>query len=353
MIPLLLSLLLAQEPTLSDAARAFAKGDDAPRARLLAAGPGAVLAARKARELGPARIDALVLEIKLAMIPRDHALHGALKAQQARRVAGRGVSLAEIRAELPHRFRVFADPMAPADALDRPIEPGADKFVVLDHLQRAADALKVDWGYYHGHLVLAPAERLWPVEVPPPPAPLAGEAAARARKIVEQLGSEMLEDRDAAAAELARLGLAASAQLEEGAASKDVEIASRCRALLEAARRPPAPPVYHPSGVERQKLRDDDAAAEWKKLGESQNSFRAAELAFGNLLQLMLASNAVRHSVSEALATRKVNVSIQDSPIAETLVLLVQSLGGDLAYSNGELLFDSREAIERLVGAAR
>ncbi|HOX05827.1 MAG TPA: hypothetical protein PK280_05455 [Planctomycetota bacterium] len=75
-------------------------------------------------------------------------------------------------------------------------------------------------------------ERRSGAKPPPPPAP--DEKEAQAAKLVTQLGDNSFEKREAAQAELVRLGKPAVKAVEEGTRSKDPEISTRCTAILEA-----------------------------------------------------------------------------------------------------------------------
>jgi hypothetical protein len=87
--------------------------------------------------------------------------------------------------------------------------------------------------------------RLWQVALKAAPRPkrppsFPGDAGTpehqRARQLVGRLDSTMFRERDEAQKQLGNLGPAALVALKEGAASPDLEVRSRCRLLLPAAR---------------------------------------------------------------------------------------------------------------------
>ena len=67
----------------------------------------------------------------------------------------------------------------------------------------------------------------------PPPPPL-DEKEAQAAKLVDRLGDDSFEKREAAQAELVKLGKPAVKAVEAGTRHKDPEISTRCAGILEA-----------------------------------------------------------------------------------------------------------------------
>jgi hypothetical protein len=74
-----------------------------------------------------------------------------------------------------------------------------------------------------------------------------GQAAGKeTRRLVEQLGSERFDDREAATQQLSKLGKAALPSLKEAARSPDAEVRRRARQLVEQLEPTPVSPPRRP-----------------------------------------------------------------------------------------------------------
>jgi hypothetical protein len=166
---LLMIACLIQAPSLDDRIDAFLKGDAAARGELMKLGASAIRPLLKARDKGPDKIDALVLELKKGVayppdskLPRH--LEGNVKIPATTITlsddpeyapiqwgdARRGIEAAIV--VLPFKAAELKSTTADVRASDRPARE------ILDQLCRQTG---LDYGYFHNAVVIGPPERLW------------------------------------------------------------------------------------------------------------------------------------------------------------------------------------------------
>ena len=176
----LLLLLLVQDPS------AFATGDDGARDGLLRQGVSVLRTLRAERDKSPARVDALIFEIK-----KTAAHEGSDKAfaalQKEITIDFEGTALeAAYEIDLP----LLIDPTLPKGTLSKSAKikcAGRPAREALDDLCRQAG---LDYGLLYGRIVLSMSERLWPAPVAKKAPALTGEALAAAKADVQKLNSE-------------------------------------------------------------------------------------------------------------------------------------------------------------------
>jgi hypothetical protein len=151
----------AQEPTVDERIAAFLRGDAAARESLVKLGAFAIRPLQKARDKGPVKIDALVLELKrAASYPRDSG--GAEKFESKVEAKMDKVKLRDAVAHLQEATRPprFCDTFDAKDLKsdELTIEPGTAR-EVLDRICRQTG---LDHGFFPNHVVLGKPERPWP-----------------------------------------------------------------------------------------------------------------------------------------------------------------------------------------------
>ena len=351
MIPLLIALLLqSPEPTLDDRIAAFAKGDDAARAELLKLGVYAIRPLQKARDTDPEKIDALVLELKRSAVPGSADVFAFLDAP---------VTLDGVRATIDELGRLKGDlslhlrcpvlflPVKPSDLKsieaavtirNRPFREALDQFCAQTGL---------DYAVFNRALVVGPADRLWPPDLPPRTSPLTDAELARARTLADALGADAIAERDAAMLELRKLGTGVVEILEGRLAKAEAEVAHRCRTLVRDLKSPPPLPLGPPRAA-RQKLAGADLALLDRFREERLSRFRltgvsaqaAAEIACGSSVKIR-----VRNLESVTLAIPYMNGS--GLTRVEFLALVAWAVRCDFAIANGVIVFDAPEALEK------
>lgn len=346
---MILLLVALTQVSLDESAAAFAKGDDAPRAAILRAGPYGIGPLRKVRGRSPERVDALVLDLKAAVGGPDAALLEAFRKEtEPPLVGGRFLIVFE---DLREDLRLLLDPGI-WELVDKPVKVGG-KCSRRERLDAACRDAGLDYGFAYGGVVVSTAERLWPSGPPPaPPRALAAEEAARARKWVEELDHESFETREEATKALKALGAGAVPLLEEGAKRAQPELAYRCRDLLALARRGPPAGLFGRPAAERQKLEGDDAAL-YQRLRESQSSIKVSDIVIDGCLRLCLQPRNIPYRGADATRRKRVTLDLMNVSGATVVSLVCHANGLDFMIRDGAVYVDSKEEIEALVGKAK
>jgi len=340
MTALLAAVLLLQSEADVDA---WLRGDDRAREKLLEAGPVAVRPLRKLRARSPEKIDALIGTIRRAKSPEE--LGKALDATRTFEAKDLPV------ADLPHILSealataVFLDPKLPDEAAVKTITVAENQrpvHAILDALCRDAG---LDWCVTYGVVLISTPDRIWPAAPAPKPAPLAGDELEKAKRLVEALNAETLDERDTASAALEKLGGAALPLLEANAGREEREIASRCKALAAKLRTPPPRAVFGATGAERQ---GDAGAAVVDALKGKQITFKVRRLNVAHCLKLLMAQTSVGLELNGMDAT-PVTLSGENTPVWPMLAILVHAMGCDLAVVGGRVVVDKPEEIEKVI----
>ena len=152
----------AQEPTLDDRIAAFIRGDAGARDAVMKAGPSAIAPLRKAREKAAGKIDTLIFEIKKAAAwPRNPEAATALQASLKMSMKNATVDVVlQYMAEITSVMIVDLTGGKPDLKGTASSVETADSLAwdILDGLCRTAG---VDYGFFHGAVVIASPERLW------------------------------------------------------------------------------------------------------------------------------------------------------------------------------------------------
>ncbi len=338
MTALLIATLLLQDQEVD----AWLRGDDKAREKLVEAGPASVRSLRKLRARSPEKIDALIGTIRRAAGPAEIAKSlDATRTFEAKDLAV--PDLAPILTEALGTA-VFLDPRLPDDAAVKKVTVAESDRPVHAILDAACRDAGLDWCVYYGVVLISTPERIWPAAAAPKPAPLAGDELEKAKRLVEALNAETLDERDAASVALEKLGGAALPLLESNAGREEKEIASRCKALAAKLRTPPPRAVFGATGAERQK----DAAAVIKALKEHKLTFKVRQLNAVHCLKLLMAQTSVGLE-ARGMEPTPVTMSAEDLPMWPLLAILVHATGCDLAVVGGRVVVDKPEEIEKLI----
>jgi len=152
----------AQEASIDARIAAFIRGDAGARDAVMKAGPSAIAPLRKAREKAPGKVDSLVFEIKKAAAwPRNPEAATAMQVSVKMSLQNATVDVAlQYMAELGSvQFVNLTGGKPDLKSVACSIET-ADSFAwdILDGICRTAG---VDYGFFHGVVVIATPEKLW------------------------------------------------------------------------------------------------------------------------------------------------------------------------------------------------
>jgi len=339
MMALVVAALLFQEPTVEDRIDAFLKGDAAARKELEKLGAYAIRPLQKAREKGPEKIDALVLELKkAAAFPRTDKFD----VEFGGRRAGGGPFSAQVLEMIGgSKLPFFLDSFDTARITLRINVSGRTVRELADDICKQTG---LDYGYYHNAIVFAHPDRLWPPMPPPDKGEVSGATLDRAKRLVNQLNHELLETREAASRELVQLGRGLVPFLKEQLARDDPEIVARCRSLLQVLT--PKSGAFGPATACRQAL-DDAGRLVLRRLIESKFSMRADNLTLRKIIEIVNESQPVVCVVPDEVATKKTSIDVKDMSAMDFLSLFTQSLDLDFIVQGAGVLIDTREAIQK------
>jgi hypothetical protein len=352
MLPLLLVLLQAvpAQRTLEERLAAFAKGEDEVRADILKAGPCAIPPLLKLRDQAPERIDRLLYELKksAAGFPTQPL---ADRLDQSRSIDSADIEFFSAIGELCTEFPLILDPSLFQTHFGRKLSLVAKerpRREILESLCRQSD---LDYGFFFGTVLIAAPVRLWPRALPLRDVPLSAEETERARTLVERLGVERVEDRDAAYAALMKLGKGAILLIEEGAKGSDREGRARCLDLLKRLKAPPLEGTFHVPAVARQKLSGADE--ELRKALDAQIGFKVQDIALDGAMRLLLQSQRIPFQLAPALKDVRLTLDVSNINSFAAVALATQSCGFDFLILDGKLVIDWRENIARLLETGR
>jgi len=321
---------------------AWLRGDDKARERLLKAGPACVFDLRKARAKSEAKVDALLADIKKS------GAGDVAAALDASRTLNIPASTYDAVYELHQRAGIplMADPAMLASFRGSVSVPTAEReaWKTLDEICRQSG---LDWGVFHGVVVVSTPERLWP----PPAKPvrtLTDDEKSRAAKWIDELDREAMEERDAASAELRKLGTAAVPLLQAAAERGSPERAARCRALVKEATVPAWEPVFGKAAAERQKLEGADADL-MRKAREETSSIKVIDIRGNGFYKLLLQPRQMSVVDGPALREKGVTVDGQNLPTWAIVAVVAQANGWDVAVRDGRFVIDAKADIARMI----
>jgi hypothetical protein len=346
--------LLGQVPpaprTFDESIQAFARGDDGARRAILWEGPAAIRPLGRWRAQSPARIDALLYEIKVSCAG-DPARCVVAELEEDRTCSLKEAEFWTAFEALAPELGLLADPrlrsagVTARVTLDFKERPGRE---ILDSLCRQTG---LDYGFFYGHVLVARPGRLWPASPESRARPLSEAQAARAQALVEKLSSDGLEERIEALDELHRLGPEILPLLERNAARKEPELVARCRDLIEWCRGEGTGGVFHEPAASRQILGGDDLVLARKLLATSV-SIKVHGHPLENLLKFFLSSSEVPCRLSPAAQAHagKASLDVTNLDGWTAMALVCHSEGFDFMIEEGAFHIDTQESIDEKVG---
>ena len=349
---LLLAVLLqapaAQETPIEDRIAAYLKGDDAARTELLKHGAFAIRPLQKSRASAPVTIDALVFELKkAAAFPKESSLPDLLDVKIA--IPVKEASFQDVVNGLPKwtSLPLFFDQLEgggvkPAHARLE-LKHGTRR-TVLDNFCRQTG---LDYGFFHGAVVISRPDRLWPAGPPGRPRELRPEEAARAKEWVEKLRDDSIEVRESASQELLKLGPSIIPILEPNLTGKDSELVARCSDLM--AKFKPQPRItFRPAAVDAQKL-DPTGTAVMRALQTMRVAIGFERSTLSQVLEYMTEYTGLPFRVKGDAGEKVVTFRSENQNVCALLTLLTQSQGLDFAIQAGGVSIGTPEAIGEIL----
>jgi hypothetical protein len=343
-------LLLLQAPSLDDAAAAFAKGDESVREEILKLGACSILPLRKVRDRAPDRIDPLLFELKQRAEPPSKATLDKLHEIHTIQTESIGFDLA--LGEMSNLFPMLFDPALFRTHWKRKVELNQTAVSKRETLELFCRQLGLDYAFFCGVVLIAEPGRLWPATLPPRAVPLTAEESVRAVKLIEKLGSEQFQEREAATAALMKLGKGAIPPLEQGARGEDAERRARCETLIRDLTGTMPEGMFHRPAAARQKLAggDDHLRTE---LQLSQVSFKVQDIVLDGAMRLLLQPRQVAFQIAPAARDVRLTLDLQNQSSWAVIALATQCCGFDFLIQDGKVVIDTREEIQRRLAKER
>jgi hypothetical protein len=334
--------LFAPQSPVNERVEAFLKGDSAARKDLLALGALAILPLQGVRERKPEAVDGLVFELKKAAAwPRESSIIGRLQSSVDITLKDEPFGPAVVGGLLKAGVPVFLDPFDQDILKSRPVNVDV-KGTVRQFLDQLCLSARVDYGFFHNHIVIALPDRLWPAGAKKTIPELKGDALAKVKSLIDQLGAGSREERLEAMDDLSGMGLEILPLLESGAKRKDASIASRCGTLLERLR--PAASFGAP-GVAKQLrtgLQDDS----WKKIRSIKLDVSLSGTPVSELLTMIRAFTQIPFEIESDDAKLPVTLQGKGQPVADLLALATQGHRLDFLFTDKGIAIDAKEAVE-------
>ena len=160
---LLAVLLQGQAPTIDDRISQFVRGDAAAREALIKLGASAIRPLQGARDKAPERIDELVFEIKKAVAyPTETKAPASLEAKSSLEIKNSDVRGAVAHFQETCGVPLVCDRFEPADLKSKEVSVVSTDAPVRAALDLMCRQTGLDYGFFHGVVVIAKSERLWP-----------------------------------------------------------------------------------------------------------------------------------------------------------------------------------------------
>ena len=350
---LLLVLLLLQDRPIEESVEAFLKGDMDARAELVKLGAYAIRPLRSARDKRPERIEEFIYEIKKRIAgPNGRQAVANLDFTKTLVTVGDFKVESTLQSTVEYlagtTFVDYIDPKLLKSRTYKVEHSTVAARVILDDLCRQTG---LDYGIFHGMLVVGHPERLWPIRRPPTVPPLDDAGLKRAKELVEKLGDESIEIRDAATRDLLAMGTPLIAYLETQSKRAEAEIAARCEAIIRRLR-VAIGGEFRPPAISRQKLNENEQALS-AKLQNSRHNLLFKESSFEAVMTVLTRLHGIPFEVRCAPDLRPVNLRTDGQSYFDVLALVTQSLGLDFVFKDRKLIIDTREAIEKLISESK
>ena len=204
-------------------------------------------------------------------------------------------------------------------------------------LREICAAAEWDYDFRHGVIFVAPRSRLWWARRHPWKVPCLTKAeATTARASIGLLASDSPIERERASEELRRLGPAARPHLEDGAKSKDAEVAARCRLILSE------PPSRGESRWVRQDLRGESLAVA-KKLRRMKIDLAFRTTRMEDILAFVRDFTDLNIVWRAKPLDRTVTLNARNLPVADFFELITLPYGRDVKIDDGIVIVFDRK----------
>lgn len=339
----ILALIPQESPTTEDLIRKALDGDDDAVKALRAKGPSILRALADARlkageTKGSGAVADLAFELKKAAAPEAAELLDKLGAIRVTVDFG-NAPLADV---LEYLREVSGLPLVTDD--DHVTLDAAVSIKLTDvPLRRLLDAVGLAAGFEadarYGVWLLSAPERLWGAPKPERPAPLGEEEVAAAKRAIQQLGAESIEEREKAAAALAKLGRAAAPLLEEHAKSADKEVAARCRDLADRLNPKRVAGTLPAAAAWRsQKFDKDEDKAAAKKLATMKMDMSFDEAKLEDIAAFIRDFSGLNLLIERGVERTAKRFKVHDLTLGQALELLALPRGLDVKIDGGVIV---------------
>ena len=345
---LILILALLQVPPAEPPIEAFLKGNEGARVELLKLGPRVLPSLLRARDSKPEAIDALHEELRKAAAypapvswapPFDGGTMGlGLKVDTL-------TSFDAFLGAFNHKGIPLCSDLfdgAKLIAAEIRVENAKGPQDLIEQLCRETG---LDYGWFHGFVVVGTPERLWACREPAKAPDLDAASRAKAAEMIEKLGHESVEVREAATRELAQLGRAVIPILEAKENRKDPDIAARCDAIVIQLRAP-AQGVFGPAACLRQELSPRDRGLlDHMRLAKPELSFDKMPLS--EIAAQLKKYHSVECVIPEAHLGVKVTIQTTGQSLLDMLSMITQVRDLDFLVQDRKVVVETRDAIEK------
>ncbi|MBI4564764.1 MAG: DUF4974 domain-containing protein [Planctomycetes bacterium] len=325
----------------------FLKGGERAREELLLLGPFAIRHLQRSRHKNPPKFDALIHEIRRdaaypAFVPVPDHFEGPVTVYL--NFEGKDDLVGIIQLLHKMGLPVYFDRFKTANLIHTQVSIPSSRSP-LELIDRLCLFTGLDYGFFHNAVVIGMPERFWPSKGPPKASDLDAAALQRARELVEELDDESIEVRESATRELVRLGMGVRPLLEAQRNRKEVEIVSRCAAIIRCLRLPWLG-AFGPAACLRQQLSAvDQRVLEHVRIVRPNLTFDKATLC--DIMIHLQKNHGVDYAITGDHGRHVVTMASAGQTLLDLLSLITQSNDLDFIVKDRKLIIDTREGIEK------
>lgn len=339
-MPLILALALQED--FAKLARDIVAKDEAARAKVLKMGSAAIRPLLAERSRHGTALDAFLYELKKASDPVE--AHAKVYESLEKKISfeERTASVAEISGSLTTEVKILVDPGVPA----KDVKFAAKEMPLRDALDALARGAGLEFAVRYGVVLISTPDRLWTLP-PKPVRELDEKERAEVASLIEELGDDSLDVRDAADKKLRSIGPGARSLLD-AASTGEGEAAARCRAILQAWDRKEEPAFPERCGVDRQTLTGEDAKLV-DRLRSRDMTIKTAELPLSTILKLLMSACDLVYDTEVSTEGVQLSVSFESVPSYAILAILTRPFGFDFYVREGVIRIDTAEEVRKKV----